>query len=307
MLAPLIHGTSRGRSLRRASRAMTPDSLAVRISAARGEPPPCTEPLSGLVEAASAPRSADGAATSHATSIALSVQDIEKAFGPRKVLDRVSLDVAPGEVVGLLGPNGAGKTICFYGIMGLTGLDGGQILLAGHNVTSLTMDARGRRGLGYLPQEASIFGGMTVEGNIRAVLELRLRNPAAIGTRLDALLTDFNITHLRTAPSTALSGGERRRCEIARAMAADPKVILLDEPFAGIDPMSIADIKLMVRELKKRNVAVLITDHNVHEMLELVDRAYVIHDGKVLFAGDPRSLLHDPEVRRLYLGENFAG
>ncbi|MDF0543948.1 LPS export ABC transporter ATP-binding protein [Sphingobium sp. H39-3-25] len=249
----------------------------------------------------------DSGVVSKPITFALSVRQIGKSFGSRKVLDSVSLDVGSGEVVGLLGPNGAGKTICFYGIMGIIPLDGGRILLGGEDVTSLTMDGRGRRGLGYLPQEASIFRGMSVEENIRAVLELRVRDPDIIRRRLDALLAEFNITHLRALSALALSGGERRRCEIARAMGAEPKVILLDEPFAGIDPMSIADIKAMVRDLKARGVAILITDHNVHEMLELVDRAYVIHAGKLLFAGAPQAVLHDPDVRRLYLGEDYEG
>lgn len=167
------------------------------------------------------------------------------------------------------------------------------------------MHERGNRGLGYLPQEASIFRGMSVADNIRSVLELRMTDPGDIDRRLGELLADFGLTHLRSTPSPSLSGGERRRCEIARALAAEPGVILLDEPFAGIDPMSIADIKLMVRDLKRRGVGVLITDHNVHEMLELVDRAYVIHGGKVLFVGKPQELLHHDEVRRLYLGENY--
>lgn len=192
---------------------------------------------------------------------ALSVRQIGKSFGSRKVLDSVSLDVASGEVVGLLGPNGAGKTICFYGIMGIIRPDGGQILLGGEDVTSLTMEGRAGRGLGYLPQEASIFRGMSVEENIRAVLELRERDPDIIRRRLDALLAKFSITPLRALSALATSGDERRRCEIARAMGAEPKVILLDEPFAGIDPMSIADIKAMVRDLKARGVAILITDH----------------------------------------------
>lgn len=235
----------------------------------------------------------------------LRVMNIEKTFGKRKVLDGVSLDVAPGEIVGLLGPNGAGKTVCFYGIMGLLRLDGGRILLAGEDVSALAMSERGKRGMGYLPQESSIFRGMSVEENIRAVLELRCRDRATLEKRLDALLGEFNIAYVRHTPSGALSGGERRRCEIARAMAADPKVILLDEPFAGVDPLSILDIKAMVRALKRRNVGVLITDHNVHEMLELVDRAYVIHAGRLLFEGEPRAILHDPDVRRLYLGKDF--
>ncbi|KER38128.1 ABC transporter ATP-binding protein [Sphingobium indicum F2] len=245
------------------------------------------------------------AATTLAAIPALSVRGIEKSFGARKVLDGVSLDVRAGEIVGLLGPNGAGKTICFYGIMGLILLDDGRVLLGDEDVTPLPMNERGRRGLGYLPQEASIFRGMTVEENIRAVLEHRLRERSEIDRRVDRLLAEFNITHIRGTPSSALSGGERRRCEIARAMAAEPKVILLDEPFAGIDPLSIEDIKTMVHELKQRGVGVLITDHNVHEMLELVDRAYVIHGGKLLFTGEPRAVLHDSDVRRYYLGEDF--
>ena len=260
---------------------------------------------SGQTPDPDAARPGVGAGPRPAVTFALSVRRLEKSFGSRKVLDGVSLDVAPGEVVGLLGPNGAGKTVCFYGIMGINRLDGGQILLDGEDVTALPMDGRGKRGLGYLPQEASIFRGMSVEENIRAVLELRLRDKDAIDRRLDELLGDFGITRLRALPAPALSGGERRRCEIARAMAADPKVILLDEPFAGIDPMSIADIKAMVRQLRQRGVGILITDHNVHEMLDLVDRAYVIHAGKLLFAGTPQAVLHDPDVRRLYLGEDF--
>jgi len=240
-----------------------------------------------------------------ATQFALSVREICKSFGARRVVDGVSLDVAPGEAVGLLGPNGAGKTICFYGIMGLTRLDGGRILLAREDVTALAMHERAQRGLGYLPQETSIFRGMTVEENIRAVLEVREHDAAAIDRRLDDLLDEFGIARLRIRPAHALSGGERRRCEIARAMAADPRVILLDEPFAGIDPMSIADIKEMIGKLRSRGVGILITDHNVHEMLKIVDRAYVIHAGKLLFAGDPQAILHDPDVRRLYLGKDF--
>lgn len=247
----------------------------------------------------------EGAVSTVAAVAVLCVRAVEKSFGARKVLDGVSLDVSAGEVVGLLGPNGAGKTICFYGIMGLTRLDGGRILLDGEDVTSLPMSERGRQGLGYLPQEAWIFRGMTVEENIRSVLEHRLHDRAVIAGRVDALLAEFNIAHIRDTPGPALSGGERRRCEIARAMAADPRVILLDEPFAGIDPLSILDIKTMVHELKERGVGVLITDHNVHEMLELVDRAYVIHGGKVLFAGEPYAVLNNPDVRRFYLGEDF--
>ncbi|OAN53635.1 LPS export ABC transporter ATP-binding protein [Sphingobium sp. TCM1] len=235
----------------------------------------------------------------------LSVLGIEKSFGARKVLHGVSLNVKPGEIVGLLGPNGAGKTICFYAIMGLTSVDAGMILLGGADVTALPMDRRAAQGLGYLPQEPSIFRGMTVAENITAVLECRAHDPVVIAARLDELLAEFGIAHVRDTPAPALSGGERRRTEIARAMAAKPAVMLLDEPFTGIDPLSIIDIKLMVRDLKEHGVGILITDHNVHEMLELIDRAYVIHEGRVLFEGAPDSMLHNPAVRRLYLGEAY--
>ena len=235
----------------------------------------------------------------------LRVRNIARAFGQRKVVQDVSLDVQRGQVVGLLGPNGAGKTTCFYMITGLVPVDEGSIEINGNDVTTMPMYRRARLGVGYLPQEASIFRGMSVADNIRSVLELRMTDPGDIDRRLGELLADFGLTHLRSTPSPSLSGGERRRCEIARALAAEPGVILLDEPFAGIDPISIADIKLMVRDLKRRGVGVLITDHNVHEMLELVDRAYVIHGGKVLFVGKPQELLHHDEVRRLYLGENY--
>lgn len=235
----------------------------------------------------------------------LSIVGIEKSFGARKVLHGVSLNVKPGEIVGLLGPNGAGKTISFYAIIGLTSVDAGRILLGGADVTALPMDRRAARGLGYLPQEPSVFRGMTVAENITAVLECRTDDPAVIAARLDELLAEFSIAHVRDTPAPALSGGERRRTEIARAMAAKPAIMLLDEPFTGIDPLSIVDIKLMVRDLKQHDVGVLITDHNVHEMLEMVDRAYVIHEGRVLFEGTPDAVLHNPDVRRLYLGEDY--
>jgi lipopolysaccharide export system ATP-binding protein len=221
------------------------------------------------------------------------------------VLKDVSLHVDRGEVVGLLGPNGAGKTTCFYSVMGLVKPDHGRILLDGQDITGLPMYRRAVLGLGYLPQETSIFRGLTVAQNIMAVLEVSERDRAVRRERLEQLLGEFHIEHLRDAPAMALSGGERRRCEIARALAAHPSIILLDEPFAGIDPISISDIRDLVIELKKRDIGVLITDHNVRETLDIVDRACIIYDGQVLFAGSPQELVADPDVRRLYLGESF--
>jgi lipopolysaccharide export system ATP-binding protein len=236
----------------------------------------------------------------------LEVRSIAKAYDRRAVLHDVSLDVHRGEVVGLLGPNGAGKTTCFYSVMGLVRPDSGRIFLDGQDITDLPMYRRAILGLGYLPQETSIFRGMSVEQNIMAVLEVSEPDPHARRERLELLLGEFGITHLRDAAAIALSGGERRRCEIARALAAEPSIMLLDEPFAGIDPISIADIRELVRELKKRDIGVLITDHNVRETLDIVDRACIIYDGQVLFAGTPEALVADQEVRRLYLGESFA-
>ena len=236
----------------------------------------------------------------------LEVRSIAKAYDRRAVLHDVSLDVHRGEVVGLLGPNGAGKTTCFYSVMGLVKPDSGRIFLDGQDVTELPMYRRAILGLGYLPQETSIFRGLTVEQNIMAVLEVAEPDRHARADRLEQLLAEFGLTHLRESAAMALSGGERRRCEIARALAADPSIVLLDEPFAGIDPISIADIRELVRELKKRDIGVLITDHNVRETLDIVDRACIIYDGQVLFAGTPQALVADHEVRRLYLGESFA-
>jgi lipopolysaccharide export system ATP-binding protein len=236
----------------------------------------------------------------------LEVRSIAKAYDRRAVLIDVSLDVHRGEVVGLLGPNGAGKTTCFYSIMGLVKPDSGLIFLDEQDITELPMYRRAILGLGYLPQETSIFRGLTVEQNIMAVLEVAEPDKDARRERLEQLLGEFGIGHLRSAPAMALSGGERRRCEIARALAADPSIMLLDEPFAGIDPISIADIRELVRELKKRDIGVLITDHNVRETLDIVDRACIIYDGQVLFQGTPQALVADHEVRRLYLGESFA-
>jgi lipopolysaccharide export system ATP-binding protein len=235
----------------------------------------------------------------------LSVVSIAKSYDRKTVLRDVSLDVSRGEVVGLLGPNGAGKTTCFYSVMGLVRPDSGRILLDGRDITGLPMYRRAILGLGYLPQETSIFRGLTVAQNIVAVLEVSEPDKAMRRERLERLLGEFHIAHLRDAPAMALSGGERRRCEIARALAADPSIMLLDEPFAGIDPISISDIRDLVVELKKRDIGVLITDHNVRETLDIVDRACIIYDGQVLFAGSPADLVADPEVRRLYLGESF--
>ena len=236
----------------------------------------------------------------------LEVRSIAKSYDKRAVLHDVSLDVQRGEVVGLLGPNGAGKTTCFYSVMGLVRPDSGRIFLDGEDITDLPMYRRAILGLGYLPQETSIFRGLTVEQNILAVLEVTQPDRRARRDRLEQLLGEFGIGGLRDSPAMALSGGERRRCEIARALAAEPSIMLLDEPFAGIDPISIADIRELVRELKKRGIGVLITDHNVRETLDIVDRACIIYDGQVLFAGTPEALVADQEVRRLYLGESFA-
>jgi lipopolysaccharide export system ATP-binding protein len=236
----------------------------------------------------------------------LEVRSIAKSYDRRAVLHDVSLGVHRGEVVGLLGPNGAGKTTCFYSVMGLVKPDSGRIFLDGQDITQLPMYRRAILGLGYLPQETSIFRGMTVEENIVAVLEVSEPDRDTRAARLEQLLGEFGLTALRDSPAMALSGGERRRCEIARALAAEPSIMLLDEPFAGIDPISIADIRELVRELKSRDIGVLITDHNVRETLDIVDRACIIYDGQVLFQGTPEALVADQEVRRLYLGESFA-
>jgi len=246
------------------------------------------------------------AAGTQAVDGGLEVRSIAKSYDQRAVLHDVSLDVHRGEVVGLLGPNGAGKTTCFYSVMGLVKPDSGRIFLDAQDITGLPMYRRSILGLGYLPQETSIFRGMTVAENIMAVLEASGLDKHSRHERLEQLLGEFGLTALRDSPAMALSGGERRRCEIARALAADPSIMLLDEPFAGIDPISIADIRELVRELKSRDIGVLITDHNVRETLDIVDRACIIYDGQVLFAGTPEALVADQEVRRLYLGESFA-
>jgi lipopolysaccharide export system ATP-binding protein len=235
----------------------------------------------------------------------LAVKGLQKSYRGRTVVQDAGLNLRAGEAVGLLGPNGAGKTTIFYMITGLVAADRGVISLDGHDVTGLPMYRRARLGIGYLPQEASIFRGLTVEDNIRAVLEIVEPSRKERERRLDALLDEFNITRLRKAPSIALSGGERRRCEIARALAGEPTFMLLDEPFAGIDPIAVGDIQNLVRHLTRRGLGVLITDHNVRETLGLIDRAYIIHSGRVLTEGTPDAIVSNEEVRRLYLGEDF--
>ena len=235
----------------------------------------------------------------------LAIHGVEKSFAGRKVVKGVSLYLRRGEAVGLLGPNGAGKTTVFYMITGLVKADRGRIELDGNDITGLPMYQHGRLGIGYLPQEASIFRGLNVEQNIRAVLEQVEPDRRKREAELDALLEEFNITHLRKTPSIALSGGERRRVEIARALATRPSYMLLDEPFAGIDPIAVGDIQALVRHLTQRGIGVLITDHNVRETLGLTDRAYIIYSGEVLMEGNTSDIVNDPEVRRLYLGEEF--
>ena len=220
-------------------------------------------------------------------------------------LDHVSFEVRPSEVVGLLGRDGAGKTVTFYSILGLLRLNSGHILLDGEDITGLSLDRRALRGLGYLPQEASIFRGLTVEQNIMTVLELFEPDPVSRAKKLEGLLAEFHIEYVRRVPARALSGGERRRCEIARAMAANPSIMLFDEPFAGIDPMSVRDIKAMIANLESHDVGILITDQNVREMVDLLDRVYILHEGHIIFSGTPAAMIEDRTVRRLYLGEEL--
>lgn len=236
----------------------------------------------------------------------LMASHISKRYKGREVLRDVSLDVQRGEAVGLLGPNGAGKTTCFYCIMGLITADGGQIFLDGQEITALPMYRRARLGIGYLPQEPSIFRGLTVEQNIRAALEVVEADRDIREFMLSELLAEFSISHLAHAPALALSGGERRRAEIARALASQPKFILLDEPLAGIDPIAVGEIRNLIAHLKTRGIGVLITDHNVRDTLQIVDRAYIIHEGHVLREGTPQQIIADPDVRRVYLGESFS-
>ena len=236
----------------------------------------------------------------------LKALNIGKSYAKRPVVRDVSLSVQRGEAVGLLGPNGAGKTSSFYMITGLIKPDYGAIFLDGVDITTLPMYRRARMGIGYLPQESSIFRGLTVEQNIMAVLEVTEPAKDKCNELLDELLGEFSITHLRHTPSVALSGGERRRVEIARALASNPAFILLDEPLAGIDPIAVGEIRMLVSHLKDRGIGVLITDHNVRETLEIIDRAYIMHEGMVLMEGTPKEIVDDDEVRRVYLGEKFS-
>jgi len=241
----------------------------------------------------------------------LQARHLQKAYGSRQVVHDVSVQVAKGEVVGLLGPNGAGKTTSFYMIVGLVRGDGGQILIDGEDVTRMPIHKRSRMGLSYLPQEASIFRKLSVADNVRAILELqtdeqgRPWSTATVEKRLSELLVDLRVDHLRDSPAVALSGGERRRVEIARALATDPRFILLDEPFAGIDPIAVIEIQRIIAFLKQRGIGVLITDHNVRETLGICDHAYIISEGRVLAEGTPEDIVANPEVRRVYLGEHF--
>jgi lipopolysaccharide export system ATP-binding protein len=234
----------------------------------------------------------------------LKVRSLRKSYRRRPVIRDVSLELAPGEVVALLGPNGSGKTTCFYAVAGLITPEAGQVVIDGQDVTGLPMYRRARLGLGYLPQEMSIFRGLTVEENILAILELS-EAPKARRARLEELLSEFGIAHLRRAPALALSGGERRRVEIARCLAARPAYVLLDEPFAGVDPIAVGEIRSLVEGLKGRGIGVLITDHNVRETLGIVDRAYILHDGRVLKSGTVAEVVRDEDVRRVYLGQSF--
>jgi len=236
----------------------------------------------------------------------LSVRGLRKSYRKRMVIRDVSLTLNRGEVVALLGPNGSGKTTTFYVIAGLIGSDGGQVLLDGQDISRLPMYRRARLGIGYLPQEMSVFRGLNVEDNILAILDISEPDIHKRREKLENLLAEFAIEHLRQTPALALSGGERRRVEIARSLAADPRFLLLDEPFAGVDPISVGDIRQLVAELKKRSIGVLITDHNVRETLHLVDRAYILHDGQVLMSGTAQEVIEDENVKRVYLGDSFS-
>ena len=252
-------------------------------------------------------RKLNGANGAHAPDDSgLVVHDLEKTYNKRKALRGVSLSVRRGEAVGLLGPNGAGKTTCFYIITGLIAAERGEILLDGQDITNLPMYKRAQMGVGYLPQESSVFRGMSVADNLRAVLELVEPDKAERERLVDALLKEFRIDALRDTPAMALSGGERRRVEIARALAARPQFILLDEPLAGIDPIAVNDIRNLVSHLKDRGIGVLITDHKVRETLDIIDRAYILHDGAVLTEGVPAEIVANADVRRVYLGETFT-
>ena len=235
----------------------------------------------------------------------LHVKTLRKSYRKKTVIRDVSIDLGRGEVVALLGPNGSGKTTTFYAIAGLISPEGGQVLIDGRDVTYLPMYRRAKLGIGYLPQEVSIFRGLTVEDNIMAILEISVADKNQRRERLEELLAEFSISHLRRASALALSGGERRRAEIARCLAANPKYLLLDEPFAGVDPIAVGEIRGLVADLKNRGIGVLITDHNVRETLEIVDRAYILHDGKVLMSGTTEEVVQDENVKRVYLGQSF--
>ena len=235
----------------------------------------------------------------------LKIVNLRKSYRKRLVIRDVSMELGRGEVVALLGPNGSGKTTCFYSIAGLVTPEGGQVLIDGRDVTTLPMYRRAKLGIGYLPQEMSIFRGMSVEDNILAILEIAEPSRHLRQKKLEDLLSEFSIEHLRRAPALALSGGERRRAEIARCLAAGPKYVLLDEPFAGVDPIAVGEIRHLVAELKNRGIGVLITDHNVQETLQIVDRAYILHDGRVLMSGTTDEVVRDENVRRVYLGQGF--
>lgn len=237
--------------------------------------------------------------------LGLKIVNLRKSYGKRTVIWDVSMDLGRGEVVALLGPNGSGKTTCFYSVAGLVTPEGGQVIVDGRDVTTLPMYRRAKLGIGYLPQETSIFRGLSVEDNIKAILEIAVDDKKARRDRLEALLSEFSIERLRRAPALALSGGERRRVEIARCLAAGPKYVLFDEPFAGVDPIAVGDIRSLVADLKNRGIGVLITDHNVQETLQIVDRAYILHDGKVLMSGTTEEVVQDENVRRVYLGDSF--
>ncbi|MGB7319407.1 MAG: LPS export ABC transporter ATP-binding protein [Planktotalea sp.] len=235
----------------------------------------------------------------------LRINNLRKSYKKKVVIRDVSMKLDRGEVIALLGPNGSGKTTSFYAIAGLVYPEGGTVSIDGRDVTNLPMYRRAKLGIGYLPQEMSIFRGMSVEDNIASILDISSKDRQKRRERLEELLSEFSIEHLRSAPALALSGGERRRVEIARCLAADPKYLLLDEPFAGVDPISVGDIRHLVADLKKRGIGVLITDHNVRETLEIVDRAYILHDGQVLMSGTPEDVVENENVRRVYLGDNF--
>ncbi len=235
----------------------------------------------------------------------LRIVNLRKSYKKKVVIRDVSMTLDRGEVVALLGPNGSGKTTSFYTIAGLVYPEGGSVTIDGRVVTNLPMYRRAKLGIGYLPQEMSIFRGMNVRDNIASILDISVKDRQKRRERLEELLSEFSIEHLRSAPALALSGGERRRVEIARCLAADPKYLLLDEPFAGVDPISVGDIRHLVADLKKRGIGVLITDHNVRETLEIVDRAYILHDGQVLMSGTPEEVVENENVRRVYLGDNF--